>query len=71
MLDNYWFIFFSIILIFIIIRKINNLNKPFDENEFINKYKNYTKIKNDKLNFNNIKENISSIICFYFGINNT
>jgi len=70
MLDNYWFIFFSIILIFIIIRKINNLNKPFNENEFINKYNNYTKIKNDKLNFNNIKENILSIICFYFGINN-
>jgi hypothetical protein len=70
MLDNYWFIFFSIILIFIIIRKINNLNKPFNENEFINKYNNYTKIKNDKLNFNNIKENILSIIYFYFGINN-
>ena len=59
--NNIWVILISCILIFIIIKKIINLYKPFDIEDYILKYQ-----KNDKINENKI--NINDIALFYFGI---
>ena len=66
---NLWLILISIIILYIIIKKIINLNKPFNEKKFIDKYINYKKLKK-KLNFNNITENIPLITSYYIGLNN-
>jgi len=67
MLLNTWLLLFSFFLFLIIIRKINNLNKPFNEKIFIEKYLNYNKLKK-KINIKNIKKNIPLITSYYLGI---
>jgi len=57
MLINSWLIILSIILLIIIIKKIINLNKPFNEKLFIEKYNNYKKLEG-KINLKNIKESV-------------
>jgi hypothetical protein len=67
MFNNIWGIIVISILIFIIYKKINNLNKPYDENEFIIKYKNQLKLRK-KINLPNFMKNIPSIASYYVGI---
>ena len=43
--NNIWVILLSILLLYVIVRKIINLNKPFDEKRFIQQYKNQLKLK--------------------------
>jgi len=47
--NNFWVIFIAAILLFFIIKKIINLNKPFNHNKFIKQYYNQIKLKK-KLN---------------------
>lgn len=61
--NNIWVLLFSTILLFAIIKKISNLNKPFDESKFIEQYQNQQKLKK-KLNFDNFHQNIPTITSF-------
>ncbi len=61
--NNIWVLFFSGLLLFAIIKKISNLNKPFDESKFIEQYQNQQKLKK-KLNFDNFHQNIPKITSF-------
>jgi len=67
MLDNCWTILICVILIIFIIKKIYNLNKPFDENKFIEQYVNQQKIKN-KFTLESIPQTIPVITSYYVGI---
>ena len=42
--NNIWVIIISLILVYIIYNKINNLNKPFDKARFVEQYINQKKI---------------------------
>ena len=66
---NVWLLIFSIILFYIIIKKIINFEKSFDETLFIEKYYNYKKLKK-KLNLDNLKKNIPSITSYFLGLSN-
>ena len=66
---NIWFILFSVFLLYVIIKKIMNLNKPFNQKIFIEKYNNSKKLEK-KINLDNFKKNISHMTSYYIGINN-
>jgi hypothetical protein len=66
--NNIWIIIISIIIFFIIIKKIYNLNKPFDEIRFIQQCANQEKLKK-KFTENNYLKTISNITDFYIGVN--
>jgi hypothetical protein len=66
--NNYWIIIISCILLFIIIRKIYNLNKPFDENRFIEQYKNQLKLK-ENFSLSSIPKGLPKIASYYVGLN--
>jgi hypothetical protein len=66
---NLWLILLSIILLYIIIKKIINFEKPFNEKLFIEKYNNYKKLE-EKINLNNVKENLPLLTSYYIGLNN-
>ena len=68
MLNNIWGLIVIFILIFAIYKKINNLDNPDEDDEFVTKYKNQLKIK-EKFNLKNIIKNIPSITSYYVGIN--
>jgi len=68
MFNNYWIIILSIIIILAVCKKIYYMNKPFDHENFINKYNNKNKLKN-KFNNINLHEEISKITNYYVGIN--
>ena len=59
-LNSIWALIFAIILIIIIAKKIINLNKPFDQEKFINQIENQKKLK-EKININIIKEELPLI----------
>lgn len=65
---NTWLVLLSIILFIIIINKIINFNKPFNEKMFIEKYKNCKRLKS-KINLENFKKNIPLITSYYIGLN--
>ncbi len=65
--NNIWVILLSILLLYVIVRKIINLNKPFDENRFIQQYKNQLKLKK-QLNINIIQKNIPKLTSYYVGL---
>jgi len=65
--NNGWVIIISIILFYFIIKKIINLNKPFDENKFIKQYINQQKIKN-KLSLEFMQKQIPKLTQYYVGI---
>ena len=69
MLLNTWLIIISIILLYIIVKKIINLEKPFNEEQFIEKYNNYKKLE-ETINLDKITENIPSITSYFIGLNN-
>ena len=66
---NTWLIIISIILFYIIVKKIINLGKPFNEEQFIEKYNNYKKLE-EKMNLEKITQNIQSITSYFIGLNN-
>jgi hypothetical protein len=65
--NNIWIILLSILLLYVIVRKIINLNKPFDENRFIQQYRNQLKLKK-QLNINIIQQNIPKLTSYYVGL---
>ena len=67
-MNNIWVLVIAVILLYAIIKKIYNLNKPFDENKFIEQYHNQQKIKK-KLNFENIPAELPKLASFYVGLN--
>lgn len=69
-LNNFWVILICLILFFVIIQKICNLNKPFDEQKFLIQFQNQEKLKK-KLNLNSIHDVIPKLTNFYVGVNST
>ena len=67
-LNNIWVIIISIILLFVIIRKIINLNKPFNEKRFIEQYQNQIKLKKE-FNMGKIYNQLPTLASYYVGIN--
>jgi hypothetical protein len=65
--NSIWVILLSILLLCMIVRKINNLNKPFDEKRFINQYKNQLKLKK-QFNIDIIQKNIPKLTSYYVGL---
>jgi hypothetical protein len=65
--NNIWVILLSILLLYIIVRKIINLNKPFDERRFIEQYNNQLKLKK-QLNIDIIQKNIPKLTSYYVGL---
>ena len=51
--NNIWVVIISLILVYIIYNKINNLNKPFDKARFVEQYTNqkklWKKLKNTRI----------------------
>ena len=56
-LNNIWTYIIAIILFIVIIKKIINLNKPFDQKRFIEQIQNQQKLK-EKISINMIKEEL-------------
>lgn len=68
--NNIWTAIISVILIIVIIKKIYNINKPFDENKFIEQYTNQQKLKNKiNIGINSIPLNLNKIASYYVGLN--
>jgi hypothetical protein len=65
--NNYWIILTCIILLYIIINKIMNLNKPFDEGKFIQKYKNQKKLEKN-FTMSNFSKSLPSLLEYYVGV---
>ncbi len=65
--NNIWVILISILLLYIIVRKIINLNKPFDEKRFIEQYTNQLKLRK-QLNIEIIQKNIPKLTSYYVGL---
>ena len=68
MFNNFWGIIIVLILIFVIYKKLSNLNKPYDEEKFIIQYQNQLKLSK-KINIKNLMTNIPDIASYYVGIN--
>ena len=65
--NNCWIIIICIILLIFIIKKIYNLNKPFDEERFIKQYINQRKIK-DNFKLESITQTLPNLASYYVGI---
>lgn len=65
--NNIWIIGISLLILYIIINKILNFNKCFDEEKFIKQYKNKQKLKKKIKNWN-ISEKIPILTSYYIGI---
>jgi len=65
-----WIFIFGLFLLYIIYKKIKNLDKPFDESKFIEQCKNQKRLKK-KLNFNNLHKGLPTIASYYVGITPT
>ncbi len=66
-LNNIWIILLSILLLVVIVRKIINLNEPFDELRFIEKYKNQIRLQK-QFNIKIIQKNIPKLTSYYIGL---
>lgn len=62
-LNNCWVLILSFLIFCMIIKKLYYLNKPFDEQKFIQQYNNQTKLK-DKINMNYLLTNQKEIMNF-------
>jgi flagellar biosynthesis/type III secretory pathway M-ring protein FliF/YscJ len=65
--NNIWVILICIILVFFIVRKIIKLNKPFDEERFIEQYKNQQKLS-EKFSMVSLQKSLPKLTSFYLGI---
>ena len=59
-LNNIWTFIIAIILFIVIIKKIIKLNKPFDQERFIEQINNQQKLK-QKINIDMIKEDLPAL----------
>jgi hypothetical protein len=66
--NNIYIIIISILLLYAIIKKIINLNKPFNEVDFLTKYNNQQKLK-ENLSLDNLKKQIPTLTSYYIGLN--
>ena len=66
--NNVWVLIISAILLIVIIKKIYNLNEPFDEDRFVEQYINQHKIKN-KFNLKSIPKGLPILTSYYIGLN--
>ena len=62
--NSCWTIIVAILLLYFILKKIYNLNKPFDEDKFINQLNNQEKLKKN-LNLDFFKQSIPDIAHYY------
>jgi hypothetical protein len=67
-LNNFWILLICCIILYIIITKIIQINKPFNTLKYIEQYKNRKKLEK-KLNFNYLKKEFPTIAEYYLGIN--
>ncbi len=68
MLNNIWGIIIVLVLVYIIYKKIRDLNKPYDKDKIIVQYKKQKQIQH-KINIPNLMKNIPTIASYYVGIN--
>lgn len=66
--NNYWIILICIILTIFIVKKIYNLNKPFDEKRFIEQCINQQKLK-EKFTLDGIQQSLPNLASYYVGLN--
>ena len=66
-LNSFWVILICAIIFFIIVKKLYNLNKPFDESKFIKQYANQEKLK-EKFGMQNISQQLPQLASMYVGI---
>ena len=66
--NNGWVLLIGIILVYFIVKKIINLNKPFDKKKFIEQYTNQQKLKN-KFSFDFFQKDLPKLTSYYVGIN--
>jgi hypothetical protein len=66
--NNFWVILICVILVIFIIKKIYNLNKPFDEKRFIEQYINQQKLQ-EKFSLKAIPKSFPKIASYYVGLN--
>jgi len=75
--NNIWVVIISLILVYIIYNKINNLNKPFDKARFVEQYTNQKKLWKKLKNTTNISTkgkgiepiSIPLLASYYVGLN--
>ncbi len=65
--NNYWIILICIILAIFIVKKIYNLNKPFDEKRFIEQYINQQKLK-ENFSLEAIPQSLPKLVSYYVGL---
>jgi hypothetical protein len=65
--NNIWVIGISLIILYVIINKILNFNKCFDQDKFIKQYKNEQKLKKKFKNWD-ISKGIPLLTSYYIGI---
>ena len=66
--NNIWVIIIAVILIYIIIKKITNLNNSIDEDVYIEKHKNQERLKK-QFNFNDLPKELPALASYYVGLN--
>jgi hypothetical protein len=66
-LNNIWVLLICLIIFIIIVKKICNLNQPFDEDRYILQEQNQEKLKK-KFNLNNIHTVIPTLTSYYVGL---
>lgn len=75
--NNIWVVIISLILVYIIYNKINNLNKPFDKARFVEQYTNQKKLWKKLKNTTSISKkgkgiepiSIPLLASYYVGLN--
>ena len=65
--NNPWVLLFCAFLLYSIIKKINKLNQPFDEQQFIKQIKNQDKLK-EQFSLDLIKKSIPNFASYYVGL---
>ncbi len=66
--NNPWVMVIAFFLLYAIYKKIINMNKPFDENRFIEQYKNQEKLKKN-LTLDHVIKGLPNIASYYVGLN--
>jgi hypothetical protein len=70
--NNIWVFIICFILVIFIIKKIYNLNKPFDENRFIEQHFNKQHIGQqiqDNFSLGTLSKSLSKMTSYYVGLN--
>lgn len=62
--NNIWVIIICIVLAIFIVKKICNLNKPFDEKRFVEQYVNQQNLR-EKFTLDSIPKNLPKFVSYY------